>query len=91
MSEPAPCGGGNSSSKTAVTTEMMLAGGSAPITPGESGSSVDVDAGVDGAPEPEDKAAFERLTMAWDAASGSVRHRFVVEVVEPFGQLNVAA
>ncbi len=79
------------SCETAVMTEAMLAAAGPPITPDESGSNVDVDAAVDAGAEAADEAAFERLATTWAAASDSVRHRFVTEIVVPFNQPNTAA
>src|SRR5262245_19000281 len=81
---------GEHSSKMPLPTETMPAAAGPSITPGESGSNVAVGAAVDAGAE-ADEAAFARLTTAWDAASDSARHRFVLEVVKQFGQLNVAA
>jgi hypothetical protein len=83
--------GGEDSSRTAVTTETMLAAAGPPITRDERGSNGDVGAAVDGGGAAADEAAFARLKRAWAAASDSARHRFIIEVAEPFAQSKAAA
>jgi hypothetical protein len=57
--------------------------GSPPTIPKEHGADPHGDAFAQQSVNAPDDAAFDALVAAWAAASEAVRHRFVIEIVQP--------
>jgi hypothetical protein len=78
-------GGLNEPSPNRVDTELPAIEpvGSPPIAPPKDGADPHGDAFAQRSVNAPNDAAFDTLVAAWAAASEAVRHRFVIEIVQP--------